>query len=58
MNLWNPHTKDIIVRAGDRFKTSRTDDMKNKYKTVWELSLKVIIDMAADEAISSTNHNP
>ena len=50
MNLWNPHTKDIIVRAGGSIQNIKEipDDMKNKYKTVWELSQKVIIDMAAD----------
>jgi ribonucleoside-diphosphate reductase alpha subunit len=50
MNLWNPHTKDIIVRAGGSIQNIKElpEDMKNKYKTVWELSQKVIIDMAAD----------
>ena len=50
MNLWNPHTKDIIVRAGGSIQNIKElpDEMKNKYKTVWELSQKVIIDMAAD----------
>lgn len=50
MNLWNPHTKDIIVRAGGSIQNIKElpDEMKRKYKTVWELSQKVIIDMAAD----------
>ena len=50
MNLWNPHTKDIIVRAGGSIQNIKElpDEMKSKYKTVWELSQKVIIDMAAD----------
>jgi len=50
MNLWNQHTKDIIVRAGGSIQNIKElpEEMKNKYKTVWELSQKVIIDMAAD----------
>ena len=34
MNLWNPHTKDIIVRAGGSIQNIKElpDDMKNKYK--------------------------
>ena len=50
MNLWNPHTKDIIVRAGGSIQNIKElpEEMKSKYKTVWELSQKVIIDMAAD----------
>ena len=48
--LWSKEMKDLMVRAGGSIQniTDIPDDIKMLYKTVWEISQKVIIDMARD----------
>lgn len=48
--LWSKKMKDLMVRAGGSIQniTDIPDDIKQLYKTVWEISQKVIIDMARD----------
>jgi ribonucleoside-diphosphate reductase alpha subunit len=48
--LWSKEMKDLMVKAGGSVQNIRDipDDIKSLYKTVWEISQKVIIDMAAD----------
>lgn len=48
--LWSKEMKDLMVKAGGSVQniTDIPDDIKCLYKTVWEISQKVIIDMAAD----------
>ena len=49
-NLWDKRVKDAIIRSGGS--VQGFDDLdqhtKDVFKTVWEISQKVIIDMAAD----------
>ncbi len=42
--------KDLMVKAGGSIQNivDIPDDIKTLYKTVWEISQKCIIDMAAD----------
>ena len=48
--LWSKEMKDLMVKAGGSVQNivDIPDDIKNLYKTVWEISQKCIIDMAAD----------
>ena len=48
--LWSKEMKDLMVKAGGSIQTivDSPDDIKTLYKTVWEISQKCIIDMAAD----------
>jgi ribonucleoside-diphosphate reductase alpha subunit len=48
--LWSKEMKDLMVKAGGSIQNivDIPDDIKNLYKTVWEISQKCIIDMAAD----------
>ena len=48
--LWSKEMKDLMVKAGGSIQTivDIRDDIKTLYKTVWEISQKCIIDMAAD----------
>ena len=50
VGLWSKEMKDIMVKAGGSIQNivDIPDDIKNLYKTVWEISQKCIIDMAAD----------
>lgn len=50
LNLWNEQTKyDIITRQGSVQGIEYIPEhIQNLYKTVWEMSMKNIIDMAAD----------
>ncbi len=47
-NLWNDEVKDAILRANGSVQNIDIipDDIKELYKTVWELSMKDIIDMS------------
>lgn len=47
-NLWNDDVKDAIMRANGSVQDIDIipDDIKELYKTVWELSMKDIIDMS------------
>lgn len=49
MGLWNDDMKNRLVASGGSIRDipSIPDDLKDLYKTVWEISQKVIIDMAA-----------
>ena len=48
--LWSKEMKDLMVKAGGSIQNivDIPNDIKNLYKTVWEISQKCIIDMAAD----------
>ena len=48
--LWSKEMKDLMVKAGGSIQNivDIPVDIKNLYKTVWEISQKCIIDMAAD----------
>ena len=50
VGLWSKEMKDLMVKAGGSIQTivDIPDDIKKLYKTVWEISQKCIIDMAAD----------
>ncbi|KAI9202764.1 ribonucleotide reductase [Polychytrium aggregatum] len=52
LNLWNDGMKNRIISEGGSIQkiASIPDDIKALYKTVWEISQKKIIDMAADRA--------
>ncbi len=48
LNLWNEDVKDAIMRANGSIQNIDIipEDIKELYKTVWELSMKDIIDMS------------
>jgi len=49
LNLWNDYTKkELIKNEGSVQNLILPDNIKEKYKTVWEISQKEIIEMAAD----------
>jgi ribonucleoside-diphosphate reductase alpha subunit len=49
MGLWNEATKQsIIAHQGSVQQLAISDEMKQKYKIVWEMPMKHIIDMSAD----------
>ena len=50
VGLWSKEMKDLMVKAGGSIQNivDIPDDIKQLYKTVWEISQKCIIDMAAD----------
>lgn len=50
LDLWDDHMKDKLIIEKGSVKNIQEipDDIKDRYKTVWEMSQKVIIDMAAD----------
>lgn len=50
LGLWSKEMKDLMVKAGGSIQNivEIPDNIKNLYKTVWEISQKCIIDMAAD----------
>jgi ribonucleoside-diphosphate reductase alpha subunit len=50
VGLWSKEMKDLMVKAGGSIQNivDIPDDIKNLYRTVWEISQKCIIDMAAD----------
>ena len=52
MGLWNETLKDnIILNKGSiQQLTGLSEHLKEKYKTVWEIPMKHLIDMAADRA--------
>lgn len=48
MNLWNEETKNQILRDDGSVKNLNIpDDMKRVFKTVWEISQRVLLTMAA-----------
>ena len=50
LNLWNLDVKDNIIKNKGSIQqlTHLPENIRNKYKTVWEMPMKHIIDMAAD----------
>lgn len=48
--LWTKDMKDLMIRAGGSVQniTDIPDDIKELFKTVWEISQKTLIDMARD----------
>jgi len=52
LGLWNEKVKDnIILNKGSiQHMTDISDHLKEKYKNVWEIPMKQLIDMAADRA--------
>lgn len=50
LGLWNEDLKNCIVKNRGSIQDidEIPDDVKTRYKTVWEISQKILIDMAAD----------
>lgn len=50
LGIWNEETREIIIAANGSIQNIEglPDSLKQLYKTSWELSMKAIIDMAAD----------
>jgi len=50
LGLWNEQIKNNIIANNGSVQQIEglSDDIKNKYKTVWEISMKKLIDMSAD----------
>jgi ribonucleoside-diphosphate reductase alpha chain len=53
MGLWNERLKNNIIanRGSIQHLTHLSDHIRNKYKTVWEIPMKDVIDMSADRAV-------
>jgi ribonucleoside-diphosphate reductase alpha chain len=52
LNIWSEELKNEIIKNDSIQNIDIVpQNIKNKYKTVWELSMKTIIDMAADRGI-------
>jgi ribonucleoside-diphosphate reductase alpha subunit len=50
-NKWNPTIKNEIIRNGGSVQTlDVSDELKQVFRTVWEIPQKSLIDMAADRA--------
>jgi ribonucleoside-diphosphate reductase alpha subunit len=49
IGLWSKDMKDLMVKAGGSIQniSDIPDDIKNLYRTVWEIKMKDVIDMAA-----------
>jgi ribonucleotide reductase alpha subunit len=49
-NLWNDNTLSVLKKTDGSVQTLQglSKDMKDRYKTVWEISQRVVIDHAAD----------
>ena len=52
MGLWTDALKNNIIanRGSVQHLTNLSENMRNKYKTVWEIPMKDLIDMSADRA--------
>lgn len=52
LGLWNDNVKNMMIAHGGSIQEipNIPDDLKKLYKTVWEISQRTIIDMAADRA--------
>ena len=50
LGMWNKHVKDGIIRSGGSIQgfTDLSQETRDIFKTVWEISQKVVIDMARD----------
>ena len=53
LGLWSKEMKDLMIKAGGSVQNivDIPQDIKDLYKTVWEISQKIIIDMAADRGV-------
>jgi ribonucleoside-diphosphate reductase alpha subunit len=53
IGMWSKEMKDLMVKANGSVQNiiDIPDDLKELYKTVWEISQKTIIDMAADRGV-------
>ena len=53
MGLWNERLKNNIIanRGSIQHLTHLSEHVRNKYKTVWEIPMKDVIDMSADRAV-------
>jgi ribonucleoside-diphosphate reductase alpha chain len=53
MGLWNERLKNNIIanRGSIQHLTQLSEHVRNKYKTVWEIQMKDVIDMSADRAV-------
>jgi ribonucleoside-diphosphate reductase alpha subunit len=53
IGLWSKEMKDLMIKSGGSVQniTNIPENIKKIYKTVWEISQKVIIDMAADRGV-------
>jgi ribonucleoside-diphosphate reductase alpha chain len=51
--LWNERLKNNIIanRGSVQHLTHLSEHVRNKYKTVWEIPMKDVIDMSADRAV-------
>lgn len=52
LGLWNESLKNQIIKNNGSVQDLELipEDIRNRYKTVWETSMKAVIDMAADRA--------
>ena len=50
IGMWSKEMRDLMIKAGGSIQNiiEIPDELKRLYKTVWEISQKCIIDMAAD----------
>lgn len=53
LELWNETTRKQLIKDQGSIQDIKEipDEIKERYRTVWEISQKVIIDMAADRAV-------
>ena len=53
IGLWSKEMKDLMVKANGSVQNiiDIPDELKELYKTVWEMSQKTIIDMSADRGV-------
>jgi ribonucleoside-diphosphate reductase alpha subunit len=53
IGLWSKEMKDLMVKANGSVQNiiDIPDELKEMYKTVWEMSQKTIIDMSADRGV-------
>jgi ribonucleoside-diphosphate reductase alpha chain len=53
LNMWNDEIKNNIIANNGSIQQIQniSQEIKDKYKTVWELSMKGVIEMAADRGI-------
>jgi ribonucleotide reductase alpha subunit len=53
MGLWNERLKNNIIanRGSVQHLTQLSEHVRNKYKTVWEIQMKDVIDMSAERAV-------
>jgi ribonucleoside-diphosphate reductase alpha subunit len=50
LNMWTPELKNLLVEHEGSVQNipGMPDDLKNLYKTVWEIKMKAVLDMAID----------